>query len=97
MAMHAVAMTSLTVGREWLSGIYYWEAGTMSLIRAVQEWRRGGLEVYLTIDAGPNVHLLCEARDQAELERELGLWLPAWGGSYLVSLPAAGARIVSED
>jgi len=96
-AMHAVAMTSSLADRDWLSGIYYWAPGTVSLIQAVQDWRRQSLEVYLTIDAGPNVHLLCEAKDQAELERELGCLLLALGGRYLVSRPAAGARIVGEE
>ena len=93
-AMHAVAMTSTSADRGWLSGIYYWAPATVALIRAVQDWRRQGLEVYLTIDAGPNVHLFCEAKDQAELERELAPLLPALGGRYLVSRPAVGARIV---
>ena len=96
-AMHAVAMTSSLADRDWLSGIYYWAPGTVSLIQAVQDWRRQSLEVYLTIDAGPNVHLLCEAKDQAELERDLGCLLLALGGRCLVSRPAAGARIVGED
>jgi diphosphomevalonate decarboxylase len=97
MAMHAVAMTSSPAGREWLSGIYYWAPGTVALIRAVQDWRRQGLRVYLTIDAGANVHLLCEAPDQGELEGELGRLLPALGGRYLVSRPAVGARIIGEE
>lgn len=96
-AMHAVAMTSAPGDRDWLSGIYYWAPATVALIRAVQDWRRRGLEVYLTIDAGPNVHLLCEAKDQAELEKELPPLLPAFGGKYLVSRPAEGARIVQKE
>jgi diphosphomevalonate decarboxylase len=30
-------------------------------MQAVREARRGGLPVCTTIDAGPNVHLLCES------------------------------------
>ncbi len=41
--------------------LYYWNAATMAIIQATQQWRAGGLEVYFTIDAGPNVHLICEA------------------------------------
>jgi len=93
-AMHAVAMTSTPAARDWLSGVYYWTPATLALIQTVQDWRRQGLAVYLTIDAGPNVHLLCEAKDQAELEKELAPLLPALGGKYLVSRPAVGARIV---
>lgn len=52
--MHAVMMT----GRPPL---YYWNPTTVAVIQAVQEWRQAGLPVYFTIDAGPNVHLMCEA------------------------------------
>jgi diphosphomevalonate decarboxylase len=52
--MHAVMMTSRPP-------LYYWAPATMALILAVQQWREEGLPVYFTIDAGPNVHLMCEA------------------------------------
>ncbi len=52
--MHAVMMTSHPP-------LYYWNAATMALIQATQRWRAEGLPVYFTIDAGPNVHLICEA------------------------------------
>jgi diphosphomevalonate decarboxylase len=52
--MHAVMMTSHPP-------LYYWTAATMAIIQATQQWRAEGLPVYFTIDAGPNVHLICEA------------------------------------
>ncbi len=33
----------------------------MSIIQATQRLRSEGLPLYFTIDAGPNVHLICEA------------------------------------
>lgn len=59
--MHAVMMS----GRPPL---YYWSAATMGIIQAVQQWRQEGLPVYFTIDAGPNVHLICEAQHAANVE-----------------------------
>ena len=56
--MHGVMMSSRPP-------LYYWNAATMTLIQATQQWRAEGLAVYFTIDAGPNVHLICEA-DQAD-------------------------------
>jgi diphosphomevalonate decarboxylase len=50
--MHAVMMTSLP-------GLFYWEPTTLAVIKAVSEWRNKGLPVCFTIDAGPNVHVLC--------------------------------------
>ena len=63
-SMHAVMMTSRPP-------IYYWLPSSVRLIHEVQSWRAGGLEVYFTFDAGPNAHLICQAADQAEVERRL--------------------------
>jgi diphosphomevalonate decarboxylase len=95
-SMHAVTMTSCLANCDWFSGIYYWRPETMALIQAVQGWRRDGLAVYFTIDAGHNVHLLCEDRQLGRLERTLGDWLPEWKGRYLVSSPGRGAWVVGE-
>lgn len=54
--MHGVMMTSHPP-------LYYWNAATMSVIHATLQWRSEGIPVYFTIDAGPNVHLICEAAD----------------------------------
>ncbi|HZD58078.1 MAG TPA: diphosphomevalonate decarboxylase [Anaerolineales bacterium] len=50
--MHAVMMTSTPP-------LIYWEPVTLAVIHSVQAWRRNGLAVCYTIDAGPNVHVLC--------------------------------------
>jgi diphosphomevalonate decarboxylase len=63
-SMHAVCMTSLPPS-------FYWNAGTMAVIHAVRGWRAAGLQSYFTIDAGPNVHVICAAADRAEIERRL--------------------------
>jgi diphosphomevalonate decarboxylase len=63
--MHSVMMTSNPP-------LYYWEPGTLEIIKAVRSWRRAGLPVCSTIDAGPNVHLISLAESVAEVKRELG-------------------------
>lgn len=55
--MHAVMMTQNPP-------LFYWNETTMKIIQEVKEWRAAGLPVYFTIDAGPNVHLLCEAKNE---------------------------------
>ncbi len=99
-SMHAIAMTADASAGEPLSGplsgLYYWQASTMQLIQQVQGWRRGGLPVYFTIDAGPNVHLFCEGAQQVALEAELARLLPAMQARTIVSAPARGAWVVSE-
>lgn len=61
--LHTMAMTSNPP-------IYYWNEGTMEIIKAVQGWREGGLFVYFTIDAGPNVHLICLKKDAERVSDE---------------------------
>jgi len=40
--------------------IFYWKDATQKLMKIVKEWRNEGILVYFTIDAGPNIHLICE-------------------------------------
>jgi diphosphomevalonate decarboxylase len=63
-SMHAVCMTSRPPS-------FYWNAGTMTVIQAVRGWRADGLQSYFTIDAGPNVHVICATVDRDEVERRL--------------------------
>lgn len=52
--MHAVMMTS----RPRLN---YWLPTSLSIMHAVRAWRDAGLSACYTLDAGPNVHVLCPA------------------------------------
>jgi len=59
--MHSIMMTSHPP-------LYYWTPATLELIQATRAWRAEGLSVYFTIDAGPNVHLICEASQADQVE-----------------------------
>lgn len=86
LAMHAVMMTSAP-------SLFYWQPGTLEVLQAVRAWREEeGLPVYFTIDAGPNVHLMCEADSADEVERHVGA-LPAVG-RVLTSGPGAGPQLL---
>ncbi len=61
--MHGVMMSSHPP-------LYYWSPATMAIIQATRQWRAEGLEVYFTIDAGPNVHLICKAAQSSAVEAE---------------------------
>ncbi len=50
--MHAVMMTSSP-------RVLYWEPTTLAVMQAVRAWRADGLPAAYTIDAGPNVHVIC--------------------------------------
>jgi diphosphomevalonate decarboxylase len=85
--MHAVMMSSRPP-------LYYWAPATLAIIRAVQDWRQHGLAVYFTIDAGPNVHLICEASYLRQVE---GHARGVRGAiDVLVSGPGGPARLVED-
>ncbi len=62
--MHAVMMTSTPP-------LYYWLPVTLDVMRAVQTWRKTGIPVAFTIDAGPNVHVICEAASSELVKNKL--------------------------
>ncbi len=62
--MHVVAMTAQP-------SVLYWSPETVRIIHAVRDWRAAGLPAYFTIDAGANVHVLCEGQHAAAVESRL--------------------------
>jgi len=51
--------------------IVYWIPATMEIIQSVLAWREEGLKCYFTIDAGPNVKVLCLEKDEKEINKRL--------------------------
>ena len=86
--MHAVMMTSTPP-------LFYWEPASIEIMKAVPEWRRSGLPVCYTLDAGPNVHLLCPEESAAEVRSRLedipGIL------QILTAAAGGGAHITLED
>jgi len=62
--MHAVMMTSL-------SPLFYWLPITLVLMQAVQSWRKAGIPAAYTVDAGPNVHVICESESLSMVKEKL--------------------------
>ncbi len=58
--MHALAMSANP-------GIIYWSPATLHLLQQVREIRASGIEAYFTIDAGPQVKILCREKDAPAL------------------------------
>ena len=73
--------------------IFYWMPATLGLIRRVLAWRSAGLEAYFTIDAGPNVHLLCEEKDAGPIVSALEEMPDVRG--IIVNAPGFGAHLCS--
>ena len=83
--MHAVMMTSRP-------SLLYWAPETVEGLHAVRRWREEGLGVYATLDAGPNLHLLCMGRDAPEVARRAREAFPR--ATVLDNAPGEGARLV---
>ncbi len=88
LAMHGVMMTSRP-------SLLYWQPGTIEVMQAVRRWREeDGLPVYFTIDAGPNVHLICEPTFEVEVLKRL----QKMGSvrSVITSGPGEGPQLLDE-
>jgi diphosphomevalonate decarboxylase len=64
---HAVTMTSTP-------HILYWEPTTVKIIKQAWALRKSGLPVYVTIDAGPNVHLIVEQKNMSKVAEHFADW-----------------------
>ena len=83
--MHAVMMTSEP-------RLLYWDAATVLVIQEVGVWRSEGIPVCYTIDAGPNVHVICEQQAVEVVRERLGE-IPGVQ-TVLTASPGGSARLV---
>jgi diphosphomevalonate decarboxylase len=58
--MHSVMRTSCPP-------LLYWQAESLTVMQAVRVAREAGLNACYTVDAGPNVHVICEAGASGEV------------------------------
>jgi diphosphomevalonate decarboxylase len=63
--MHAVMMTSQPP-------LLYWQPASIAVMHAVSNWRAAGTPACYTLDAGPNVHVICEAASGDKIASLLG-------------------------
>lgn len=64
-SMHTVMMTSKPPA-------FYWEPATIAVMNEIQNWREiDNLQVYFSIDAGANVHIICEKKNAQEVQKRL--------------------------
>ncbi len=62
--MHAVMMTSTPA-------LHYWKSASIEVMNCVRQWRREGISVCYTVDAGPNVHVICPGTEAHIIEKRL--------------------------
>ena len=63
--LHAVTITATPA-------VYYWQPITLDIMQSVQEWRKAGIPSAFSIDAGPNVHIICESAYADLVKQKLG-------------------------
>ena len=62
--LHLIAMSSHPP-------IFYWSPGTVAVLRAVRELRQEGLSAWATMDAGANIHVICDPDSEDEIAERL--------------------------
>ncbi len=85
--MHAVMITSSP-------SLLYWQPGTVAALQAVTRWRGMGLSACATIDAGPNVHVICTADAASEVAQRLRA-IPDVR-DVLMASPGGPAQLIAE-
>jgi len=84
--MHAVMMTADPP-------LFYWQPQSLAIMKAVKTWQKEGLPVTYTLDAGPNVHVICLQTAMGEVIARLRQ-IPGVI-EVLKGIPAGPARLIS--
>lgn len=66
---NAMKMHATTLGAQ--PPFLYWTGATIDVMQAVQELRENGILAYFTIDAGPNVKVICQPADEDVVKMRL--------------------------
>src|SRR5689334_2972252 len=62
--MHGVMMTSTPA-------LHYWKPASLDVMTCARQWRAEGIPVCYTVDAGPNIHVICPAAEVELVEKRL--------------------------
>jgi diphosphomevalonate decarboxylase len=87
LSMHAVMMSQE-------EPLFYWSGTTLDILRDVIELRKNGSEVYYTIDAGQNVHVICQGKDKEMVAEHFRKWKDV--EDVIINEPAEGVRLMGE-
>ncbi|MFH0883720.1 MAG: diphosphomevalonate decarboxylase [bacterium] len=85
-AMHSVMLSTRPA-------LLYWTGTSLALLREVRSWRKGGLAVWATVDAGPHVVFLTQ-QSSLDTVAKLAVEIPGVRETFSC-LPAPGARVVA--
>lgn len=86
--LHVMSMTSHPP-------VFYWNSGTMEVMHKVFELRQKNVPCYFTMDAGPNVHIICLGKDAMKVKNAIKkLTLVK---DVIINKAGKGARIVEHN
>ncbi|MEX1656967.1 diphosphomevalonate decarboxylase [Streptomyces pseudovenezuelae] len=88
LGMHATMLAARPAVR-------YLSPATVAVLDSVLQLRRDGVAAYATMDAGPNVKVLCRRADARRVAEAVRGAVP--DGTVLVAGPGPGARLLNED
>jgi diphosphomevalonate decarboxylase len=79
--------------------LLYWRGATAELWQQVGRWRKAGLQVYATTDAGANVAVLCGRSDLRRVAQRVRNWAAAGGesGTVIAGEPGGPAHLISQS
>src|SRR6266540_4490278 len=83
--MHAVMMTSTPA-------LHYWKPVSLEVMNKVREWRAQGIPACYTVDAGPNVHVICPESEAQIVDKKLREI--AGVEDVLVARPGGPAKVI---
>lgn len=84
--MHGIMMTSTPA-------LHYWKPASLDVMNCVRQWRAEGMQVCYTVDAGPNIHVICREAEAQSIEQKLRVIQGI--SNVLVARPGGPARIVN--
>ncbi|MCM3571218.1 diphosphomevalonate decarboxylase [Neobacillus mesonae] len=90
---NALKMHATTLGAN--PPFLYWQPGTLAVVNQVQRLRNTGIPAYFTIDAGPNVKVLCLPENEQVIKEKL-LSVPGVR-DILVCHPGPGVTYTSDS
>lgn len=87
LGMHATMLAARPAVR-------YFSGGTLALLDLVVQLRQDGLPAYATMDAGPNVKVLCRSADSGRVTKAVQVAVP--GIRVVTARCGPGARVAAE-
>lgn len=57
-----------------IPSIRYWKHQTLAIVEIVEKLRESGIDCWYTMDAGPNVKILCEPQNAEQITQAISKW-----------------------